>query len=240
MRISIRFILILLFLLPKQSFALPLVAELGTDNIYIDHKFNGIEVLLIGARNENGRITIITRGEEKNFLVRKKERVKGVWVNNDSIKIYNAPNYYKIASSGKMGVNQNNPLLKNLEISIDNLNFLNTKNDYLKTFLQAFVEEKQQKNLYSAQVDRVQLIGETLFRDTIKFPKNISPGLYTTEIYLINGDELSSLQIVPINIKKVGFDAVIERFADNYSYLYGLLAVGLAILLGFVAFKLLV
>ena len=66
----LRFILILLLFFPHQSFALPLVAELGTDNIYIDHKFNGIEVLLIGARNENGRITIITRGEEKNFLVR--------------------------------------------------------------------------------------------------------------------------------------------------------------------------
>jgi len=236
----LRFILILLLFFPHQSFALPLVAELGTDNIYIDHEFKGTDVLLIGARNENGRITIITRGEEKNFLVRKKERVKGVWMNNDSIKIYNVPNYYRIASSGKMGVNQKNPLFKNLEISIDNLDFLNTKSDYLKTFLQAFVEEKQQKNLYSAQVDRVQLIGETLFRDTTKFPKNISPGSYTTEIYLINGDELSSLQIVPINIKKVGFDAVIERFADNYSYLYGLLAVAIAILLGFIAFKLLV
>jgi uncharacterized protein (TIGR02186 family) len=232
------FIIILLILLPSKTYSLPIIAELGSYDVSIDHKFKGLDLLVIGARNENGKIIIITRGDEKDFLLRKKERVFGIWLNNDSMKIYKAPSFYHIASSAKYFDNNENKLYKDLEIGTENLKFFKFENDYILKYINAFVEEKQKKLLYSKDLGKVKIIGETLFRQTIPFPKNIQPGNYTSEVYLVNGRELISMQIIPIKVEKIGFDARVEKFAKSNSYAYGLLAVLIANAFGFLAFKL--
>ena len=224
--------------MPTKSYSLPIIAELGNYDVLIDHKFKGLDLLIIGARGENGRIVIVTRGEEKDFLIRKKERVFGIWLNNDSMKINKAPSFYHMASSSKYLDFSANKLYKDFEIGIENLKFFESQNTYDESYINAFVEQKQEKNLYSKDLWKIKIIGETLFRQTVAFPKNIQPGNYTSEVYLINGKELAAMQIIPIKVQKVGFDAKIEKFAKNHSYTYGFLAVLIATVFGFVAFKL--
>jgi Kef-type K+ transport system membrane component KefB len=67
----------------------------------------------------------------------------------------------------------------------------------------------------------------------IDFPKNILLGTYIVEIYLINNGTILSYQSIPIFVNQVGMSAKISEFAYNQAVLYGLLAVFIAIFVGY-------
>jgi len=69
----------------------------------------------------------------------------------------------------------------------------------------------------------------------LDFPKNISRGIYTVEIYLINEGSLVSFQSIPIYVNQVGFSAKVLDFAFQQSFLYALLSVAIALIFGWLA-----
>ena len=86
-----RFILLLFLFafISNASQAKPLVADLSQYRIEIDSGFTGTRLLLFGSRNEIGDIVVVVRGPEKNFSVRKKERILGMWINRQENKFRN-------------------------------------------------------------------------------------------------------------------------------------------------------
>ena len=70
---------------------------------------------------------------------------------------------------------------------------------------------------------------ENLFKVMLKFPKNISEGIYNVEIYLMEDGNLGAFQSIPIYVDKVGFSAQVSEMAFNEPVLYGILAVLIAI-----------
>ena len=91
----------------------------------------------------------------------------------------------------------------------------------------------EQKKLYSASTKPIDFLDETLFKLIIDFPKNILLGTYIIEIYLINNGSVLSFQSIPVYVNQVGVSATISNFASTQSVLYGLIAVFLAIFVGF-------
>ena len=57
--------------------------------------------------------------------------------------------------------------------------------------------------------------------------------LIIIEIYLINNGSVLSFQSIPVYVNQVGVSAAISNFASTQSVLYGLMAVFLAIFVGF-------
>src|SRR5687767_9721209 len=89
----------LTLLLSTSAFATPLVADLSNYRIDIDSRFNGTRIFLFGARNDNGDIVVVVRGPSKNYIVRRKEEVAGIWVNRDRMRLFDVPDFYTVASS---------------------------------------------------------------------------------------------------------------------------------------------
>lgn len=233
-------ILLIILLFPTTILAKPIVADLSFHSVDIDYDFKGIENLMFGARNDPGKIVTILRGPAKTYIVRKKERLFGIWVNRKSVVYESGNSAYMMASSVKDLESLDNPkLLKSLGIGFDNLPLKIVRssdsidNAEMNEFLEAFIRSRKDAMLFKDDhSQKVTFWGETLFRTVLEFPENIEGGWYTAELYLFNGGILSSMQATPILVSKIGFEAFLTDLAKNHAIFYGILAVLIALILG--------
>ncbi len=231
------FTTLFLCLASLTSHANPILSGISTNEINIDTKFQGTKILLFGAKGDAGNIVIAVRGPKKNFLVTRKQKLLGIWYNGERVKLKEANSFYSLFSTLGDG-EKSSKILSDLELGKSNLKFTTsadvsdeTKNE----FQLQFIEQLEKNNLYSTGDSRVGFLNETLFKVMLDFPKNIMRGIYTVEIYLISEGELLSFQSIPIYVNQVGFSAKILDFAYQESFLYGLLAIALAVVVGWLA-----
>lgn len=222
--------------------ARPIVADLSVHSVDIDHNFSGMEILLFGARNDVGRIVVLLRGEPRNYLVRKKEKLGFIWMNRDHVEFQDVPSLYAVASTHPLKEIKNEHMLKTLGLGLHNLTIQavpehhsTRDSETLETFKQALVQEKKSMELFDSNITPITFWSETLFRSQLRFPENLERGWYTAEIYLFDDQKLVAMQSTPIHVSKIGFEAFIFQLAHQNGLLYGLLAVGMAISAGWLA-----
>lgn len=236
-----RIFILLLLLITFPASAAPVVADLSNYRIAMDASFNGTRLFLFGSRNDNGDIVVVIRGEQKNYILRKKEKVAGIWVNRDRIKFYNIPNFYAVASSKPLPeINQEFSFAK---LGIGEENLIDTSStskqpEQTLEFKDAFLSHQHNNHLYYTNTENISFMGETLFKTVVEFSDNIPPGIYTAEIYLVNDSGIIGMQSIPISVVKSGLDAFIYDYAHNSPALYGLSAIILALAAGWIAGKL--
>jgi uncharacterized protein (TIGR02186 family) len=227
-------------LLISASFAAnatPIISGISTNEINIDTKFRGAKILLFGAKDDAGEIVITVRGPKRNFMVTKKHKLLGVWYNGERLKFKDTYSLYSLFST----FNAQEPiddLLKELELGRNNLNFSTSDeiDEVKKNEFQLQLVDRMEKNhLYNTSSNKIDFLNETLFKVILDFPKNISRGIYTVEIYLINEGSLVSFQSIPIYVNQVGFSAKVLDFAFQQSFLYALLSVAIALIFGWLA-----
>ena len=125
-------------------------------------------------------------------------------------------------------------LLKQLGIGQDNL--LNPAADVrFSEFQEAFLRYQLGRKLYMKAPDKIDFMGETLFKTAIEFPDNIPPGNYTAEIYLLSDNEVVGMQSTPITVVKSGLDAFLYMYAHQHPALYGISAIVIALCVGWFA-----
>ena len=236
MKIKILIITFLLCLTLNKALGAPLISGISTNEINIDTKFKGAQILLFGAKGDAGNIVITIRGPKKNFLVTKKQKNFGIWYNGTRVKFENSNSFFSLFSTfgdGKI----DEEILESLELSKNFLNFAINPNHQIKNsdeFKIKLIEEMEKKNLYNNKTNKVEFLNDTLFKIMLDFPKNIVRGTYTVELYLIKESNLISFQSIPIYVNQVGFSAKISDFSYQQGILYGLLAVILALVVGWI------
>lgn len=226
-------LLFLIILAPLYSNARPVIADLSVRQIEIDSGFTGTDILLFGARTDPGDIVIVVRGPEKSYIVRKKERMAGVWVNTKQETFDDVNGFYALASNRPLDSIQNDYLLRSLQIGDGDASLPENTDD--EEFKAAFLKRQQGDKLYMSEISQVSFMGDTLFRTVVHFPENIVRGVYTAEIYLFSDGQLSGVQTTPIIVSKKGFDAYVYDFAYKYPAVYGILAVLIALFAGWLA-----
>ena len=243
-RIGTRFVRVLTLLfcssLIYSSFiptaiAAPLLADLSNYHITMDSSFNGTRMFLFGTRNESGDVVVVVRGPSKNYVVRKKKEIGGIWVNADRVKLFSVPDFYALASSKPLAELKHNAAFKQLAIGHEHL--FSTNSD-AQEFTDAFIAHQQSRQLFKATPYELTFMGETLFNTTIEFPDNIPPGMYNAEIYLLADNAIVGTHVLPIEVSKIGIDAFLYDYAHRQPFLYGLTAVVLALCAGWFAGRL--
>jgi uncharacterized protein (TIGR02186 family) len=233
----LQLLVILLIFIPSKSWSAPIISGISTNEINIDTDFRGADILLFGAKDDFGNIVIAVRGPKKNFLITRKEKSFGVWHNGKRVKIKDSYSYYSLFSNLRDS-RVSEDLMSELELGEKNISFNTSsdvdekdKNDFQLQLIDSFEKNK----LYLNSFNGVDFLDETLFKVVLKFPKNIARGVYNVEIYLLNDNNLTSFQTIPIYVNQVGISAKILDFAYNQAFLYGLLSITLALLVGWVA-----
>ncbi len=219
----------------KKLLANPIISGISANEIEIDTSFKGAKILLFGAKGYVGNVVVAVRGPKKDFIITKKDRIFGVWYNGKRVNLRDSYSYYSLFSTFS---DQKLPeqLLSDLELGKDNLSFnfygdIENKNDS-EDFKLYFIDKLEQEKLYSTNVKKVSFLNETLFKVMLEFPKTISRGTYSVDIYLIDDGSLISYQSIPIYVKQTGISAKIFDFAHKESFLYAVLSISIALFVG--------
>jgi uncharacterized protein (TIGR02186 family) len=230
-----------LFFSLAPAHAAPLVSDLSQYRIDMDANFSGSRLFLFGARNGTGDVIAVIRGPSRDFIVRKKEEIGGLWINRGRVKFFNVPDFYAVASSRELSAIEEDGLFRLLGIGDTHVLGVRPPSipqEEYDPYAKALLEHQQKQELYTGNVVPLQFMGETLFKTTVGFPGNLPPGNYTAEIYLFSDGDITGMQTIPITVRKSGIDAFLFAFAHERPALYGFTAVVLALSIGWFAGRL--
>lgn len=221
--------------------ATPVVADLSNYAVAMDANFIGTRLFLFGARADAGDVVVVVRGPSRNFLVRKKEKIAGLWVNRDRAKFFGVPDFYALASSRPLADIGSAALWRSLGIGetalLSSIGMPQDAGEQAE-FTRAFLQYQYKRRLYREAPAVLDFMGETLFKTAVDFPDTIPPGRYTAEIYLISAGEVAGMQSIPIRVVKSGVDAFVYNYAHNFPALYGISAIVIALCAGWFAGRL--
>jgi uncharacterized protein (TIGR02186 family) len=229
-----------LLILPAAARAeQPLLADLTSHLIAITTGFTGTSVVRFGATDGPGDIIIVVRGPERDVVVRQKRHLAGIWINAHTVEFTGVPSYYavfsnraldRIAPAGMQALHQIG--IKNIRLDPRDPN---RPADEIATFRTALLDEERRAGVWSARPDSVSFLGDRLFRATIAFPSNVPTGTYLVEVLLLREGNVISGQTTPLVVSEIGLNADLGEFALGNPWLYGILAVAGASLLGWLA-----
>jgi uncharacterized protein (TIGR02186 family) len=219
----------------RIALAASLVADLSNHLIAITTGFTGTDVLLFGAKEGPGEVVVIVRGPTSTISVRKKSRVAGIWMNTDRVPFSNVPSYYAVASSKPLDEIAPPSVLARHQIGFAQLKLQappNVDPERLRDFRAALVRRQQSAGLFMREPGAVTFLGNTLFRTNVYFPANVPVGVYLVEVLLLQNGAVTGAQTTPLIISKVGFGAELFDFAHQRAALYGLIAILISLVSG--------
>jgi uncharacterized protein (TIGR02186 family) len=225
--------------LSASSRADSLVADLSQHLVGITTGFSGADVLLFGAVEDQGDVVVITRGPDRPVVMHRKSRILGVWVNTASMTFERAPSFYSIASSRPLEELAPATMLARHEMGIEHLRLelarAKASPNVAAEWRDGLIRNLQRLGLYGTSVRNVTFLGNRLFRTRITLPANVPTGIYQVQVFLIRDGRVISGQTTPLSVSKVGGEAVVFDFAHNQPPLYGLIAIVLALVAGWLA-----
>jgi uncharacterized protein (TIGR02186 family) len=222
----------------QQARAQQVVADLSRHLVAITTGFIGTEVLLFGATDGDGDVVVIVRGPDRREVVRRKDRIAGIWVNAGEVSFTSAPAFYAVATSRPVAEIVPQRLLGRHRIGTDNLDLRTGETLDAKTladYRAGFIRNKVRKGLYLEKPGGVTFLGNRLFRTNLYFPANVPTGTYTVEVLQVRQGRVVSAQTTPLLISKIGLGAEVYRFAHRYSAFYGIIAILIALAAGWAA-----
>jgi len=242
------FISILIFLLASAAAAQaptvapvslvnPMVADISQTSVEIQSNFNGTQLLVFGARNMPGELAIVVRGPTANVKLRRKERIAGMWMHVDQRKYGDLPIFYAVASTKPLKQLAAPAVLQSLGLGESRLMLASTQTSD-DVFDPALVRLLSSKHWWQSPFAHITYFGESLFKARLDLPDTLPRGDYTAEIYLFDRGHLLGFQTIPVTVFHTGIDARIFDKATNHGALYGLIAVLMALLGGWLAHRL--
>jgi uncharacterized protein (TIGR02186 family) len=219
---------------PHPARADYLVADLSKRRIDITLGFSGADVLLFGATDSGGDVVVVVRGPEQKVTVRRKERVLGLWVNREWVTYEQTPAFYYVASSKPLESVATDGTLAGIEVGLDHIRLKpadSSEGADTRPFRDALIRAKQREGLYGG-TGQVSFIGGRLFRTTVSFPATVATGPYTVEVFLLRDGKVETAQRWPLFVTKVGMSAAVVERAHLTPIIYGLVAVFIAVVAG--------
>ena len=224
MRMWVLISLILFFIVPPAQ---ALEAGLRAPYIEIRSDFAGTRLLVFGAldkaRGPDQDVAIIVRGPKRHGIVWRKARVAGIWMNYAREDFPELVGFYGLAATRRIDE-------KITELAFDSGG--ESEESAGSDFEMALMRLMAEKGLFYDAPDAVEFLGDRLFRAEIVLPATAPIGDYRIGVYLLERGRLSSEQILPLHLDKIGFGQFIFIFANEWPFFYGLAAVLIALAFG--------
>jgi uncharacterized protein (TIGR02186 family) len=239
-RTALAFLLLILAPFGARA-AEELVSGVSQDTIQITSNYTGSDIVVFGAvegqKSVGGRdVVVVVRGPDADLVVRRRDRVAGVWINHDAASLNGMPSYYFLASSRPLGGIATPELLARYGIGVQNLqpDSVHSHHDY-EPFRQAALRQLMRDGLYHQSENGVEFLSSTLFRAHVPVPASVTRGQYNVEVFLLRNGAIESAQSTPLFIDQTGLERQIYNFAYNAPLTYGLAAVLMALVMGWLS-----
>jgi uncharacterized protein (TIGR02186 family) len=218
---------------------------LSTDRVSITADFTGADLTIFGALDNadplvsrQGRydVVVVLEGPPRPVVVRRKDRILGMWINVESTTFVNVPVSYSVATTRAPQDITEPKVYRQLALGADRI-YLQPEESAtdpvtLDEFTDALRARKKATGLYSERVGGVQFLSQNLFRATLALAPNVSVGTHKARAFLFKSGVFVKETSATLVILKSGFEQSIFRFAHEYSLIYGVFAVLLAMLTG--------
>jgi uncharacterized protein (TIGR02186 family) len=241
---------ILLGVLPaaaQQAEGNPETIQIGlsTDRIAITADFSGADLTIFGAMenadpliNRQGRydVIVVLEGPARPVVVRRKGRILGVWMNTESKAFVNVPASYSVATTRALQdiTDQNN--FRQMSLGADNLYIEPVDRladpTTIEEFTKALRSLKKSTGLFSERIGGVQFLSQNLFRATVSLAPNVPVGTHKARAFLFRNGLFIRESSAQLAILKSGFEQSIFTASRDHGFFYGLFAVGLAMVTG--------
>jgi uncharacterized protein (TIGR02186 family) len=241
------FLLLLIWVCAVNAREPILVPDVSQRKIDIVYSFTGAELLLFGAilypdgrlPSEKADIVVVLKGPSQKIRLWEKQRLFGtIWANFASKRFQSSPSYYAIASSRPLEKMVDRRTAAIYELGLDNIQLSPVEDrevGQLKHFETGLVDLRRRNDLFVDRTGTVEITDGVLYRARLSIPARAQTGHYTAETFLIHDGKIRAAATRDIEIRKSGFERFVARAADNSPFLYGLTAVFLSLLLGWVA-----
>ena len=235
-------IIFILTILCAQA-PLELIIDTNERDVQIKPGILGTSVVLFGATPAGKRdIMIEIVGPPKNQIMQEKRRFFGIWLGRGKSYYTNVPSYYNILSSKPfMEITSQNNLNKlglgvgNLPLGRANIKHSSIKQVEFDDRLRSEMVDSGQFFEKEGNIDLRSGPGKVgLFRTEFLLPPNSLQGKYFVRYFLFQNGEAISYAESSIDLKQAGFARLIWIFANKFALLYGIIAVILSGLLGWI------
>ncbi|WP_417456012.1 TIGR02186 family protein [Kordiimonas sp.] len=228
---------------PSQA----IVTDLSNKRIEIRYSFDGADLILFGAVGATAintlydkyDVVIVVRGPETPTIVRRKERVGGIWVNADNIRFPAAPGYYAVAATRPLEEIASPIAFASYGIGFKNLPLVADSGRGLMRpppeFRDALFRLRSGEGLYRQEIDPVSIVDEGLFRTDVHLPANVPIGEFLVETFVFQKGSMKARHRISLHVDKEGFERAAYSFAHEMPFLYGLTAVFVALGAGWLA-----
>lgn len=227
-----------------------LVAGISDNTIAISSNFTGAELVLFGtverdaqtiSRRQGYDIVVIVRGPQHALTVRRKESIAGIWINRQSWTFDDAFGFLAILSNRPLEDIASENTLDEFAIGLTRQDFeFSNGNATFSTatrleFSNALLRQMQSRELYIQNEAGVEFLSSALFTARIAVPAYVPVGEFEAEILLFGDGALLNRQQVSLEVRKTGFEQLTYSLATQQPLLYGILAVIMAVLSGWLA-----
>lgn len=217
----------------------------STNEIAITSDFSGADITVFGAIDgadpfllELGEYDVVVAlaGPRRETTVWRKDRVFGIWINRRSMEFEPVPASYSLSSTRPIELIADNIVLDRYEIGAENIRLVPTGSigdgSAIAEFREALRRLKERHGLYEADPHGVDFVSSSLFRASIHLPANVPLGEHTIRAYLFKSGEFVMERDISLRVVKTGVEQFIYAAAYEDAFLYGLFAVLIAMLTG--------
>ncbi|MDX2277794.1 MAG: TIGR02186 family protein [Hyphomonadaceae bacterium] len=219
-----------------------LPAAVAEERISVSSAYRGSVIDVWGVnpdRRGRGDVVVVVRGPDQPATVMRKRRVFGLWVNGDPVRFAQAPSFFAVLSNRPLRQIASPSSIWSLELdpaASAQLESAVPAGADPSEYRAALVRLRGAQGLYLDN-DRtgVTMYAGGLFRARVQLPANAPIADYHADTYLFRDGRLISSQRIPIRIARVGIERRIHDLATNYSMIYGILCVMMALAGGWLA-----
>ena len=222
---------------------------ISVDLVPVSSSFDGQDIVIFGSI-EGADQPALYRGEYdvvvevigaiEEAIVRKKERIGGIWINASAREYSGVPSYYSVLSRNELKDVSDVSVLNQMALGIDNLKAKQvdqTIEEFLTQgeFSRALRRIRIDDGLFSESPTALEQLSPSLFRATLSLPPNVPIGVHTVRAYLFHDGVMLDEIENRFEVRKVGFERWIYDLAHEQSLLYGVMCVLLAMFTGWAA-----
>ncbi len=245
----IRALILLLALAGSAVLSSPVLAEealvtgLSQNRVQITANFDGSEILIYGAVKRNApapkgpplEVIVTVEGPSTGLIIRRKERVAGIWLNRSAVTVDAAPSFYAVATTDKLDkiLSGTEDLRHHITIpQVIRAAGISDEAENAPDFIEALQRIRLDESRYRIAERTVQLADETLFRTDVALPANLTEGIYKVRLFILRGGAVLDAQERLIAVRKTGLERFLFNLAHEQPLLYGVLSLVLAAVAG--------
>lgn len=223
---------------PSRDATPDLIVDFSRPRVAITSAFQGESLLMFGMFDPPGEIVVVVAGPAARETVLRKQRVLGLWLNTGRQAFDDVPAYYFIAASQplqRLLARGAGGEILSLDDRLASVRSVGERDhDDLIQFRLGLVEVKRREGLYPADIAQVSIQAHRLFRVELPFPSRLPEGVYEVRTYLLREGRIVAAVSRPLPVGKVGFSAQLAGWADQEGPLYGLGAIVVALIVGWI------